>query len=136
MNFEDLPYYVNTCSVSDLEHDIQYNGKESEVTYYIKEIVDGQTTAVYECADKNDSKKSDENKVEIYGKKGDTTFTAENGVITVPKSDSYNGVLSVLIEGLPKNDIYGNKYTYSTANRRFISRFCVKSELTVQMKPF
>ena len=119
VTFKNLPTYVNTCGDGTLV------GKASEITYYIVETVDGKTTAVYECADKEDSKTSEKKTLDLYAKQGEASATAnsDTGLITLPKTEYsdtqtssgfvYNGTVYSLLKDLPEADIYGTKYEYS-----------------------
>ena len=108
VTFSGLPAYVNTCG------DETFCGEASLVTYYVKEIVDDQTVAVYECGNQADSRTSDEKTLQLYARKGSITASASNGTVTLLKQSFVrSGKLTALLENLPKEDIYGNAYEYS-----------------------
>ena len=107
VRYENLPYYVNTCS------DDRYLGTASKVTYYIKEIVDEDTTYFYECADAQDTKVSEKVQLHQYGQETTTKYPADGtGQISVPKSAALDGVLTVILPSLPSENIYGDPYHY------------------------
>ena len=120
VDFAGLPQYINTCTTCNT--DTTYNalnpvGKASEVTYYVKEIVNDQTTTLYDCADHADSKTSDQKTLKVYAKPESNTVTCDaNGLFTVSKAAFVNGgTMNLLFSDLQTEDIYGNKYTYSVA---------------------
>ena len=102
VEFDNLPDKVNGLA------DNVFAGKSVDVTYYIKETVDESTAKIYQCPEE-----SDELFMLQYGKAfTDKEVTADNSILTVPKSYAFDGIQYLEIPDLQSDDIFGNHYHY------------------------